>query len=68
MSTGALIPVRNGAIVFDSWYSGLENLEAVREHTWCFFRRLKSNRLVNPDEKTKRVPLQPIQGHPYVFS
>lgn len=36
-------------VCFDSWYSSLENLKAVRAHGWSFLTRLKSNRLVNPD-------------------
>ncbi len=38
-------------VLFDSWYSGLENLKTVRGHGWHFLSRLKSNRLVNPDGK-----------------
>lgn len=36
-------------VCFDSWYSGLDNLKAVRLHGWHFLTRLKSNRQVNPD-------------------
>lgn len=36
-------------VAFDSWYNGLDNLKAVRQHGWHFFCRLKCNRLVNPD-------------------
>lgn len=36
-------------VLFDSWYSGLNNLKAVRKYGWHWFTRLKSNRLVNPD-------------------
>jgi hypothetical protein len=36
-------------VCFDSWYSSLENLKAVRSHGWDFFTRLKHNRQVNPD-------------------
>ena len=36
-------------VAFDSWYSGLENLKAVRSYGWRWLTRLKSNRLVNPD-------------------
>lgn len=36
-------------VCFDSWYSGLDNLKAVRSHDWHFLTRLKSNRQVNPD-------------------
>lgn len=42
-------------VVFDSWYSSLANLKAVRGHAWCFFTRLKRNRLVNPDETYNRA-------------
>jgi len=36
-------------VCFDSWYSGLDNLKAVRRHGWHWFTRFKSNRAVNPD-------------------
>lgn len=36
-------------VCFDSWYSSVENLKAVRGHGWMFLTRLKHNRLVNPD-------------------
>lgn len=36
-------------VCFDSWYSSLDNLKAVRAHGWPFLTRLKHNRLVNPD-------------------
>ena len=42
-------------VVFDSWYSGLDNLKAVRAKQWCFFTRLKHNRLVNPDDTYTRA-------------
>ena len=38
-------------VCFDSWYSSLANLKAVRGHGWHFLTRLKSNRQVNPDGK-----------------
>ena len=37
-------------VCFDSWYSSLANLKAVRGHGWHFLTRLKSNRQVNPDD------------------
>ena len=37
-------------VCFDSWYSSLENLKAVRSVGWDFLTRLKHNRQVNPDE------------------
>ncbi len=36
-------------VLFDSWYSSLDNLKAIRSHGWQWLCRLKSNRLVNPD-------------------
>ena len=36
-------------VLFDSWYSGLDNLKGVRELGWHFLTRLRSNRKVNPD-------------------
>ncbi len=38
-------------VQMDSWYCGVENLKAIRALGWHFLRRLKSNRLVNPDGK-----------------
>ena len=37
-------------VLFDSWYSGLDNLKLVRSLEWHFLTRFKSNRLVNPDK------------------
>jgi hypothetical protein len=36
-------------VCFDSWYSGLDNLKAIRNHGWQWFTRFKSNRAVDPD-------------------
>ena len=41
-------------IMFDSWYSGLDNLKLVRSFGWYFLTRLKSNRHVNPDNSYNR--------------
>lgn len=41
-------------VVFDSWYSGLENLKKVRDLGWTFFTRLEKNRKVNPDDTYNR--------------
>ena len=38
-------------VCFDSWYSGLDNLKAIRGHGWHWLTRLKSNRTVDPDGK-----------------
>jgi putative transposase len=41
-------------VVFDSWYSSIENLKLIRSLEWHWFTRLKSNRLVNPDNSYNR--------------
>jgi hypothetical protein len=39
---------------FDSWYSGLDNLKAIRAHGWHWLTRFKSNRAVDPDDTGNR--------------
>jgi putative transposase len=56
--------MRPSYVLFDSWYSGLENLKLVaRKLGWHFFCRLKENRLVNPDKtwnkQIKEVAIPP---------
>jgi hypothetical protein len=46
-------------VVFDSWYSGLDNLTQLRRFGWRWLTRLKSNRLVNSDGAGQR-PLDTI--------
>jgi putative transposase len=41
-------------VVFDSWYSGLDNLKHLRDLGFRWLTRLKGNRLVNPDGKRQR--------------
>jgi len=66
-------------VVFDSWYSSLENLKAIRADGWTWLTQLRSNRLVNSDgtgtrpvracllsEEGTRVHLQGY-GHVRVF-
>jgi hypothetical protein len=36
-------------LLFDIWYSALDNLKLVRSLGWHFFTQLKANRMVNPD-------------------
>jgi putative transposase len=43
-------------VAFDSWYSGLENLKAIRGLGWRWLTRLKANRNVNLD----RQGLKPV--------
>ena len=42
-------------VVFDSWYSSLDNLKTIRDFGWSWLTRLKSNRLVNPDRQGVRA-------------
>lgn len=42
-------------VCFDSWYSGLDNLKAVRSHGWHWLTRLKRNRQVDPDATGNRA-------------
>jgi putative transposase len=42
-------------VAFDSWYSGLANLKAIRAHGWQWLTRLKANRQVNPDGTGNRA-------------
>jgi DDE family transposase len=42
-------------VAFDSWYSSLANLKAIRVHGWQWFTRLKANRQVNPDGEGNRA-------------
>jgi len=41
-------------VVFDSWYSSLDNLKLVRSYSWVWLTRLKRNRHVNPDNTGNR--------------
>jgi putative transposase len=45
-------------VVFDSWYSSLENLKQIRDWDWTWLTRLKANRLVNPDATSNRPVAQ----------
>lgn len=35
------------AVVFDAWYSSLNNLKAIRDHGWVWVTNLRKNRKVN---------------------
>lgn len=51
-------------VVFDSWYSSLDNLKEVRAHGWIFLTQLKVNRKVDLD----RQGYQPVAGVPLAAS
>src|SRR5262245_100352 len=42
-------------VAFDTWYSSLANLKAIRSLDWQWFTRLKANRQVNPDGTGNRA-------------
>ena len=42
-------------ILFDGWYSSLENLKQVRDFGWIWLTRLKGNRKVTPVDRNKRA-------------
>jgi putative transposase len=41
-------------VIFDSWYSSIDNLKLIRSLQWHWCTRLKSNRLVDPDHTFNR--------------
>ena len=41
-------------VVFDGWYSSLENLKAIRRYGWTWLTRLKCNRTVNLERQGAR--------------
>lgn len=42
-------------VCFDCWFSGLENLKAVRACGWVFLTQVRCNRRVNPDRTGNRA-------------
>ena len=46
---------RPRCVLFDGWYSSLDNLKLVRSCGWVWLTRLKSNRLVNRDREGTRA-------------
>jgi len=41
-------------VMFDSWYSGIDNLKCIDTLGWHWFSRIKKNRMVNPDKTGNR--------------
>jgi hypothetical protein len=41
-------------VAFDSWYSGKDNLKAIRDCGWTFLTQVRCNRKVNPDRTGNR--------------
>ena len=42
-------------VLFDSWYSSIDNLKTIRNLGWFWLTQLKSNRQVDPDRKGNRA-------------
>ena len=47
-------------VLFDSWYSSVDNLKLIQRNGWTFFTTLKSNRMVCLSKETGYVHLQDI--------
>jgi hypothetical protein len=41
-------------VMFDSWYSGIDNLKCVSRLGWNWFSHIKKNRMANPDHTDNR--------------
>ena len=46
-------------VLFDSWYSGIDNLKCIDQLGWYWFTRVKKNRMMNPDD-TKNQPVSTL--------
>jgi putative transposase len=47
-------------VLFDSWYSSVQNIKDTRDYGWHWLWRIKSNRRVNPD-KSGNVPIREVE-------
>jgi hypothetical protein len=54
LDTAAARGLRPQCVLFDAWYSGKENLKAVRATGWTFLTQVRCNRRVNPDRTGNR--------------
>ena len=59
LDTAKLRKLTPQCVVFDSWYSSLDNLKLIRQHEWFWLTRFKRNRHVNPDGTGNR-PLSEV--------
>lgn len=50
-------------VVFDGWYSSLNNIKLIRSYNWIWLTRFKRNRHVNPDNRGNR-PLSDVNISP----
>ena len=57
--------MRPNYVLFDSWYSSLENLKLLRDELgWHFFTRLKENRKVSPGSRIRNQPIKEVAEIP----
>ena len=63
LATAALRGFTPQCVVFDSWYSSLDNLKLIRCYQWIWLTRFKRNRHVNPDG-TGNCPLSEVDIAP----
>lgn len=54
-------PLPCRTILFDSWYSSVDNLKLVHRLGWTFFTTLKNNRMVSLSKGTGYVHLQDVE-------
>ena len=64
LATAAARGFQPRLVVFDSWYSSLDNLKAIHRCGWHWLTRLKSNRLVNLDGTGNR-PIREVALTPH---
>jgi len=56
--------IRAKYVLFDSWYSGADNLKYIHRHGRIFYTTLKSNRLVSLSKEEGYIHLQNIEWTP----
>jgi DDE superfamily endonuclease len=47
--------LKPGCVAFDSWYSGKDNLKAIRDKGWAFLTQVRCNRRVNLNRQGNRA-------------
>ena len=53
--------IKARTILFDSWYSSVDNLKLIHRADWTFFTTLKSNRMVSLSRETGYVHLEDLE-------
>ncbi|MDN7025465.1 transposase [Methanoculleus sp. FWC-SCC1] len=60
LKTAAARGFQPAFVLFDSWYSGIDNLKCLDRLGWQWFTRIKKNRMVNPDD-TENRPVETLE-------